>query len=171
MEAHADDEWRDPDNAIDDVCYMRPKDLSQRIALANVFAERCKIDPDRIVVDSMDNAVELAYEARPEKLVVVKDGRIVFKSGIGPYQYSTKKCAEHWSNISGPFMVSQYLFAVRRRLTSFLENELSPKLKLTTSELVHSSLPMGCDLATMFFLATAATVGVATGIIVVLRRR
>ena len=42
----------------------------------------------------MDNKVELAYDARPEKLVVVKDGAIVFASGIGPYQYSTSKLAD-----------------------------------------------------------------------------
>eukprot|EP01046_Picozoa_sp_COSAG06_P101601 COSAG06_NODE_47743_length_337_cov_0.655462_2_plen_37_part_01 len=36
----------------------------------------------------MENSVELAYEARPEKLIVVKNGCVVFKSGIGPYQYS-----------------------------------------------------------------------------------
>ena len=48
-----------------------------------------------ILVDGMDNAAELAYEARPEKLVVVDgEGVVRFLSGIGPYQYSPRKLAE-----------------------------------------------------------------------------
>ena len=91
LEAHADDEWVDPDNAKDDVCFKKPRSLEQRIAIARAFSDGAGIPPARIVVDSMENQVELAYEARPEKLVVVKDGVIVFKSGIGPYQYSPAK--------------------------------------------------------------------------------
>ena len=91
LEAHADDEWVDPDNAKDDVCFKKPRSLEQRIAIARAFSDGAGIPPARIVVDSMENQVELAYEARPEKLVVVKDGVIVFKSGIGPYQYSPVK--------------------------------------------------------------------------------
>ena len=30
-------------------------------------------------------------QARPEKIVVIDNGKIAFKTGIGPYQYSTAK--------------------------------------------------------------------------------
>jgi hypothetical protein len=33
-------------------------------------------------------AAELAFEARPEKLVLIQNESIIFLSGIGPYQYS-----------------------------------------------------------------------------------
>lgn len=93
LEAHADDEWKDPDNATDQICFRKPTTLEQRIAIARSFAMDSGIETDRVVVDSMANSVELAYEARPEKLLIVQDGRIVFKSGIGPYQYSAQKLA------------------------------------------------------------------------------
>ena len=93
LEAHADDEWKDPDNAADGICYRKPRNLQQRISIARSFATDSNIPFDRIVVDSMENIVELAYDARPEKLVVVRDGLIVFTSGIGPYQYSASQLA------------------------------------------------------------------------------
>lgn len=103
LEAHADDEWQDPDNATDGICYRKPQTLQQRISIARSFATDSKIPVDRIVVDCMENTVELAYDARPEKLVVVQDGTIVFTSGIGPYQYSTSKLAAFLEQeVSGP---------------------------------------------------------------------
>ena len=33
----------------------------------------------------------IVTQARPEKIVVVENGKIAFKTGIGPYQYSTSK--------------------------------------------------------------------------------
>lgn len=110
LEAHADDEWQDPDNNTDGICYRKPQTLQQRVTIAQSFAADSKICVDRIVVDSMDNKVELAYDARPEKLVVIKDGTVVFTSGIGPYQYSPSKLAafldqESTASHSGAFSV------------------------------------------------------------------
>jgi hypothetical protein len=103
LEAHADDEWQDPDNAADGICYRKPRTLRQRISIARSFATDLKIHVNRVVVDSMENTVELAYDARPEKLVVVQNGTIVFTSGIGPYQYSTSKLASFLNEeVGGP---------------------------------------------------------------------
>ena len=93
LESHADDDWFDPDNATDGICFKNPKNLSQRVSIARAMAEGTSISAGSIVVDSMANDVERAYEARPEKLIVVQDGKIAFQSGIGPYQYSTTKLA------------------------------------------------------------------------------
>jgi hypothetical protein len=64
--------------------------LAERIAVARTFVAAASV-AGAVYIDGMDNAVELAYEARPEKLVVVDDaGCVVWKSGIGPYQYSPR---------------------------------------------------------------------------------
>ena len=43
-----------------------------------------------LVDDPTTNALDRAYEAPPERLVAIKAGRVVFASGQGPFQYSTK---------------------------------------------------------------------------------
>jgi len=69
----------------------QPPTLLDRLAAATKFADGRAFP---VLVDGMDNALELAYEARPEKLVAVRDGLLVFLSGIGPYQYSPRKLQE-----------------------------------------------------------------------------
>lgn len=88
------DGWLDADNEKDGVCVLQALALEDRLAAAERFGESVACD---VFVDGMDNAVELAYEARPEKICVVQDGVVVFLSGIGPYQYSPKRLQE-WLN-------------------------------------------------------------------------
>ena len=93
VEAHPADGWVDADNVNEGVCHRQPTDLGERVALAKIMVAELKLDPTRVLVDSMDNAAEAAFEARPEKLAVVRDGSLAFLSGIGPYQYSPAKLA------------------------------------------------------------------------------
>ena len=88
LEAHPVDGWADEDNTADGVCIKQPRTLQARLAAANAFA-KASGGLNNILVDGMDNEVELAYEARPEKLVAIgPGGKVIFKTGIGPYQYS-----------------------------------------------------------------------------------
>ena len=68
LEAHPVDGWADDDNTADGVCIKQPRTLQARLAAANAFA-KASGGLNNILVDGMDNEVELAYEARPEKLV------------------------------------------------------------------------------------------------------
>lgn len=93
VDAHPVDGWLTPENDSehDDVCVMQPSSLDERVAVARAFVSAASIDGASVLVDAMSNAVELAYEARPEKLVLVDAaGRVAWKSGIGPYQYSPR---------------------------------------------------------------------------------
>lgn len=87
------------ENTDEGVCFKQPKTLQQRCALAKQFCDDFLNDPSRqdivLLVDDMDNTVELAFEARPEKLVAVRNGLVVFHTGIGPYQYSVGQL-ERW---------------------------------------------------------------------------
>ena len=61
----------------------------QRVAVAKRFvADYAPVF--ETLVDSIDDAVELAYEARPERLYVLspQSNTVVYRSGPGPYQYS-----------------------------------------------------------------------------------
>ena len=82
QEAHAADEWAMED-INKDVCYRQPKTLAQRVAIAKDLVEKMGVSCP-LVVDSMANEAMAAYDALPERLVVVKDGVVVFTGGRNP---------------------------------------------------------------------------------------
>lgn len=86
-EAHPRDEWSM--EVKPGVTYLQPKVLSERLAIANSFAEDLGIK-DQMVVDDIANPCDVAYEARPERLYVLDGGVIVWRSGLGPFQYDVE---------------------------------------------------------------------------------
>ena len=72
--------------------YDQPKTLGQRLFIANQFLSDPLLGAHSrdvpVYVDDLDNSLELAFEARPERLYIVENGRIAFRGGVGPYQYS-----------------------------------------------------------------------------------
>jgi hypothetical protein len=85
-EAHPTDEWQMKSNVKEDVCYAQPKNLAQRVAIANDFIERYKY-PISFGIDDINNAAEGAYSAWPERLYIVENGRIAYRGGMGPFHY------------------------------------------------------------------------------------
>jgi Iodothyronine deiodinase len=88
LEAHPSDGWTLDCNEGEGVCYRQPRTLTQRLRVARQFAEQYEVPAGELVVDGMDNALDLLFEARPERLYVLRGGRVAFRSGVGPYQYS-----------------------------------------------------------------------------------
>ena len=43
------------------------------------------------VIDNLENALEKAYNAFPDRIYVVKNGKIVFKGGQGPFKCVPEK--------------------------------------------------------------------------------
>ncbi len=90
-EAHPTDEWQMKSNVKDDVCYAQPKNLKQRLDIANDFISRFKY-PLPFGVDDMGNSAENAYSAWPERLYVIDEhGRIAYRGGMGPFNYNPKE--------------------------------------------------------------------------------
>jgi len=86
-EAHATDEWQMKSNVKDDVCYAQPRNLSDRLAIANDFTKRFHYQVP-FGVDDMDNAANDAYAAWPERLYILDEsGKIAYRGGNGPFQY------------------------------------------------------------------------------------
>jgi hypothetical protein len=78
----------------DDVCYAQPKNLQQRLAIANDFTKRFKY-PLPFGIDDMSNAAEGAYSAWPERLYVIDEsGRIAYRGGMGPFNYKPAEVRE-----------------------------------------------------------------------------
>ena len=90
-EAHPTDEWQMGSNVKDDVCYMQPKTLEQRLAIANDFIKRFGF-PIPFGVDDMSNKVNALYAAWPERLYILDEsGRIAYRGGMGPFNYKPKE--------------------------------------------------------------------------------
>ena len=78
-------------NVKDDVCYAQPKNLEQRVIIANDFIKRYKY-PAPFGIDDMSNQAEGAYSAWPERLYVIdENGKISYKGGNGPFKYDPKE--------------------------------------------------------------------------------
>jgi len=94
-EAHPIDEWQMKDNVSENVCYMQPKTMAQRVAIANDFARRFDYTIP-LVVDPMANPAKTAYAAWPERLYVIDErGTIVYKGKPGPFGYHPEEL-EAW---------------------------------------------------------------------------
>ncbi|MBS1842207.1 MAG: hypothetical protein JSS69_11195 [Acidobacteria bacterium] len=90
-EAHPTDEWQMKSNVNEDVCYVQPRTLEQRLAIANDFTKRYNY-PVPFGVDDMSNVVNDLYAAWPERLYIVDEsGRIAYRGGMGPFKYNPKE--------------------------------------------------------------------------------
>ena len=85
QEAHPTDGWQVDRNVVDGVFYRQHQSYDER----ETVAQTCGLDLHITVpmlVDEMDNAVDQAYGAAPERLYLIgTDGRVVYKGGTGPF--------------------------------------------------------------------------------------
>jgi type I thyroxine 5'-deiodinase len=92
-EAHPSDEWQMAYNNPsaehpEGICVQQPKSIAERIAIARRMREDNALRAP-IVCDGVDNALDRLLAACPDRLYVLKEGRMVWKGGQGPFLYST----------------------------------------------------------------------------------
>ena len=84
-----------PVNEEQGVVFEQPKTFGRRADIAGQCCERLKLTMP-CVVDSIDNAVDEAYAAWPERIFIIGvDGRIVYAGGQGPFGFKPDE-AEKW---------------------------------------------------------------------------
>ncbi len=84
QEAYASDVWPQDENARDQVSVPAHRTMEERRAAAAAGARNLKIEFP-IVVDDLDNPVEIAYTAWPDRLYLIdSEGRVVWKASPGP---------------------------------------------------------------------------------------
>jgi len=82
QEAHPLDEWHFD---FEKNKRYNHKTLEDRVEAGEFLTEIVKNVP--VVVDNMEDTNCTAYGARPERLFIVKDGKIAYEGGIGPFNY------------------------------------------------------------------------------------
>ena len=82
-EAHPADGWALPFATIP-ITHRQPRSTAERLEVARAFVARFTF-PLPLWVDTLANEVGYAYDAWPERLYIVVDGVVVYKSAPGVY--------------------------------------------------------------------------------------
>ena len=83
-EAHPSDGWSMPVNERQGISIQDPRTYDSRVKVAQHACSVLRIKLP-CLVDGMDNAVNKAYAAWPDRIYVVdRDGKIAVKAGTGP---------------------------------------------------------------------------------------
>ncbi len=84
-EAHPADEWQMESNEEKGVVFNQPKTFEERMQRADSFVREMDVQI-KTLVDDISNPANACYAAWPERIYVVDtNGRIVYKSGMGPF--------------------------------------------------------------------------------------
>lgn len=87
-EAHAiDSSW--PMGGEDGMPIVEdPETLAERRRVAEVCMTRLALEPMPALVDDLDDSVNLAYEAWPDRLYLIgTDGRVAYRGAPGPFGF------------------------------------------------------------------------------------
>lgn len=85
QEAHPTDGWQTDSNVAEGILFRQHQGYDERESVA----QSCSIDLQiglPIIIEEMDNAVDEAYGAAPERLYLVDvDGKVAYQGGAGPH--------------------------------------------------------------------------------------
>ncbi len=98
-EAHPSDGWQVGANKSQGIIFEQPMTLEERKDVAHT----CQLGLDisiPILIDDIDNTVERAYAAWPDRLYVVsREGRIGYKGGVGPGGFKPQAMEKSLKNL------------------------------------------------------------------------
>ena len=96
-EAHPEDGWQVPMNVDDGVVFTDPTTIEERGSVAQACVLRLQLRMPTLL-DGMDDAVDTAYAALPERLYVIDAaGTVTFRSEPGPFGFDV----EGWERAIG----------------------------------------------------------------------
>lgn len=76
-------------NHDDDVVFMQPTTVDERAGVAQACVLRLQLDMPTLL-DGMDNAVDEAYSALPDRLFVIDAaGDVAYRSAPGPFGFDS----------------------------------------------------------------------------------
>ena len=88
QEAHPTDGWQVLMNVNEEILYAQPKTEEERVEVAGACMIAMQLEMP-MLLDEIDNAVDTAYKALPERLYLIgADGRIAYRGGPGPFQFN-----------------------------------------------------------------------------------
>ena len=73
-------------NKTDDVVFMQPKTYEERAVVAEACVLRLNLEMP-MLLDTIDDAVDTAYAALPERLYTLVDAVVSHQAGPGPFGF------------------------------------------------------------------------------------
>ena len=87
QEAHPIDGWQTDSNVEAGILYRQHQSFDERDEVAATCTLDLHIEVP-VLVEEMDNAIDEAYGAAPERLYLIgKDGKVVYDGGAGPHLF------------------------------------------------------------------------------------
>jgi hypothetical protein len=101
-EAHPTDGWVVENNTKSGVDIAKPRSLEERRQVAATCATRLDLTMP-VLTDGMDNAVDRAFNAWPERLYVIStDGTVAYQGGKGPYGFDPVELDAFLTSVESP---------------------------------------------------------------------
>lgn len=96
QEAHPKEGWSIAANGKWDV--NNPTSAEERKALGQMWhgESGCKAP---LLVDSIENTVDVAFGAKPERLYILQGNKVTYKGGPGPHLYDVEELREKLAEI------------------------------------------------------------------------
>ena len=86
-EAHPTDGWRMPSNDRVGVTFVQPKNVLERVEVAEKCCQSLAMSMP-LLVDDVNDRVGHAYSGMPDRLYVIdRAGRVAYKGGRGPFGF------------------------------------------------------------------------------------
>ena len=86
-EAHPTDGRVSENNVKAGICFLQPKTVDERNAVAKSFIQEMKFKTP-LLLDTIENASSEKYGALPDRLVVIdKTGSVAYAGAIGPHGF------------------------------------------------------------------------------------
>ena len=83
-----------PSNIRDNVVFATPKNIEEKSEIGQLCVVKLGIEFPALL-DTFDNATEVAYTGWPDRLYVIdRNGRVTYKSGPGPFGFKPEGVAE-----------------------------------------------------------------------------
>ena len=106
QEAHPTDGWQVDSNISDDVLFRQHQSFDEREEAAQSCSIGLKISIPTLV-EEMDNAIDEAYGAAPERLYLIgKDGKVLYHVGAGPHFFDLDELDEALQKMEAEVKVS-----------------------------------------------------------------
>jgi len=106
QEAHPTDGWQVESNIEENILLHQHRNYEEREEAAQACAIGLQISLPTLV-EEMDNAIDEAYGAAPERLYLIgKDGRVVYHGGAGPHFFDLDELDEALQNLEAEVRVS-----------------------------------------------------------------
>jgi hypothetical protein len=87
QEAHPMDGWQTDSNVTEGILFRQHQSYAEREAVATTCSLNLHLSMP-VLVEEMDNAIDEAYGAAPERLYLIGvDGRVAYHGGAGPHVF------------------------------------------------------------------------------------